>query len=367
MADHSVSGEMLSRVRGAWFGVFVGDALGTTLEFQPKPSSRAAIRHWHDEITGGGPFGLEPGDWTDDGAMTLCLANALSGDAPPRMDVGRQLEYYLRWQDAGWCSSNGRCFDIGNQTAQALAHFDATASSVAPESAQGQGNGALMRAVPVPIWLLPWHLQAHQAEVPPHVAAVDASSTDRFAAAYEDMVQGDPSLAARAALYARACAATHNNPVCIAAAVVYSELVLNALGGHSRQQLIARGTEVVSRARKRFPEFGQVLQALTGDMPWERLTPTGWVLHSLAIACWALRSYDSFGQGMTEVVNLRGDADTNGAIYGGLAGAHFGIDAIPDKWSGRLKHQDRLSDTLDALLAGASRHLPTEFRFTAGS
>jgi ADP-ribosyl-[dinitrogen reductase] hydrolase len=286
--------------------------------------------------------------------MTLCLANALSWDTPPNMDLRRQLAFYLRWRNEGWCSSNGRCFDIGNQTAQALAKFDATASLVAPEAPQGQGNGALMRAVPVPIWLLPWHLNEPQIMAGQSVAGADQDLGGRQATLLNSLVRDDARFPVRASAYAQACATTHNNPVCIAAAVIYSELVLSALFGLSRQQLLDQGTKLVSRAQEHHPEFGHVRQALTGDVFWEQLKPTGWVIHSLAIACWALRSFENFEEGLIEVVNLRGDADTNGAIYGGLAGACFGIDAFPKKWRRRLKHQEQLADALEATIARAS-------------
>ena len=63
---------MKSRFRGCLLGLAVGDALGTTLEFQ-EPGTFEPIKN----IVGGGPFGLEPGQWTDDTSMALCLAESL--------------------------------------------------------------------------------------------------------------------------------------------------------------------------------------------------------------------------------------------------------------------------------------------------
>ena len=60
------------RYRGALLGLAVGDALGTTLEFKP-PGTFEPIT----DIVGGGPFGLQPGQWTDDTSMALCLAESL--------------------------------------------------------------------------------------------------------------------------------------------------------------------------------------------------------------------------------------------------------------------------------------------------
>jgi ADP-ribosyl-[dinitrogen reductase] hydrolase len=60
------------RYRGALLGLAAGDALGTTLEFEP-PGSFEPI----DDVVGGGAFGLKAGQWTDDTSMALCLAESL--------------------------------------------------------------------------------------------------------------------------------------------------------------------------------------------------------------------------------------------------------------------------------------------------
>ena len=62
----------LARYRGCLLGLAAGDALGTTLEFKP-PGSFTPI----DDMVGGGPFNLKPGQWTDDTSMALCLAESL--------------------------------------------------------------------------------------------------------------------------------------------------------------------------------------------------------------------------------------------------------------------------------------------------
>ena len=64
--------ELIERFNGCLMGLAVGDALGTTLEFQP-PGTFTPI----EDIVGGGPFGLSAGEWTDDTSMALCLAESL--------------------------------------------------------------------------------------------------------------------------------------------------------------------------------------------------------------------------------------------------------------------------------------------------
>ena len=60
------------RYRGCLLGLAVGDAVGTTVEFK-APGSFPEVT----DMVGGGPFGLEPGQWTDDTSMALCLADSL--------------------------------------------------------------------------------------------------------------------------------------------------------------------------------------------------------------------------------------------------------------------------------------------------
>ncbi len=126
------------RYRGALLGLAVGDALGTALEFsRPGP-------HGLTEMTGGGPFGLRPGQWTDDTSMALCLGYSLVERGG--FDAADQMARYLRWWREGVLSSTGRCFDIGNTTAAALRRFeehgDPWAGSTDPRCA---GNGSWRR------------------------------------------------------------------------------------------------------------------------------------------------------------------------------------------------------------------------------
>ena len=64
--------KLRNRYRGALLGLACGDALGTTLEFKP-PGTFAPI----SDMIGGGPFSLQPGQWTDDTSMALCLGESL--------------------------------------------------------------------------------------------------------------------------------------------------------------------------------------------------------------------------------------------------------------------------------------------------
>ena len=102
------------RLCGCLLGLAAGDALGTTLELKPP-----GIFDPIDDMIGGGPFPLEPGQWTDDTSMALCLTTSMiERDGFDTLD---QMQRYVRWWQEGYLSSIGRCFDIGNTVCDALA------------------------------------------------------------------------------------------------------------------------------------------------------------------------------------------------------------------------------------------------------
>ncbi len=119
-----------ARYQGCLTGLAMGDAVGTTVEFRP-PGTFARV----SDMVGGGPFGLQPGQWTDDTSMALCLAESLVTCGG--FGAHHQMDLYVRWWREGYLSSTGSCFDIGNATADALGRYQqsgqALAGSTAPQ------------------------------------------------------------------------------------------------------------------------------------------------------------------------------------------------------------------------------------------
>src|SRR4030042_525144 len=114
-----MSDDLLSRCRGSLLGLAAGDAVGTTIEFSP-PGTFQPVQ----DMVGGGPFRLKPGEWTDDTSMALCLAESLV--SCKGFDPVDQLARYQRWYRQGYLSSNGRCFDIGGTVREAFLLFKKT-------------------------------------------------------------------------------------------------------------------------------------------------------------------------------------------------------------------------------------------------
>ena len=298
-----------NRYQGCLVGLAVGDALGTTVEFKaPGTFSPMAT------IVGGGPFGLGKGQWTDDTSMALCLAESLIKCGT--FNALDQMERYTRWWKEGYLSSNGRCFDIGNTVSSALRQFartgDPFAGSTDPYTA---GNGSLMRLAPVPMF---------------------------FAA--------DPEKAIR--MSAESSKTTHGAKACLDACRYFGGLIVGALQGKSKDQLLSDSYTPASGIWKHEP-LSDKIQEIAGGSFKQKEPPeiigSGYVVQSLEAALWAFYKSETFAEGCLLAVNLGNDADTTGAIFGQLAGAYYGFSGIPYEWYECIAHLDLIISMADDL------------------
>jgi ADP-ribosylglycohydrolase len=184
------SGSACDRARGALLGLAAGDAVGTTVEFRPRGSFEPVT-----DMLGGGPFHLEPGQWTDDTSMALCLAESLIDRRSH--DPADQMRRYVRWMNEGYFSATGRCFDIGNTTRQQLRRFERTGEPHDPSiDEQSAANGSLMRLAPVSIrWShAPDEVVAKAAASsrPTHPAARPVDACKVLAAMTAALIRGEP-------------------------------------------------------------------------------------------------------------------------------------------------------------------------------
>lgn len=298
------------RYRGALLGLAAGDALGTTLEFSaPLPEPPLT------DMVGGGPFGLLPGHWTDDTAMALCLAESLV--EVQGFDLYDQMQRYRRWYRDGHLSSTGTCFDIGATVAAALRRFERGANPLAGSTdPQHGGNGSLMRLAPVPL--------AYAADPPEAIRLAGVMS-----------------------------ATTHAAPEPVDACRYYARLIVGALQGHPKAVLLGARYSPVPDGWQGAP-LAPAIAAIAAGSFKDRQPPairgSGYVVHALEAALWAFWHTDDFASGALAAVNLGEDADTTGAIYGQLAGAYYGIEAIPAAWRVKLARADLISGLADGLL-----------------
>lgn len=298
-----------ARIRGALLGLAAGDAVGTTVEFRP-PGTFPPVT----DMTGGGPFHLPPGAWTDDTSMALCLAESLVERGT--FDALDQMRRYVRWFREGHLSSTGRCFDIGNTVRAALDRFQATGDPYAGSMAENTaGNGSLMRLAPAPLFFLPDADEAIR-------RAADSSRT------------------------------THATAVAVDACRYLAALLVAAVNGATKEALTTTCIEPRAGYWREHPLHPVIAAIADGsfrakDPP--AIRGSGYAAHSLEAALWAFRRGRDFREGCLLAVNLGDDADTTAAVYGQLAGAFYGEDGIPSEWRERLVMRDVIERLADAI------------------
>jgi ADP-ribosylglycohydrolase len=300
---------MQERFRGALVGLAVGDAYGAGYEGQPPSSCQPS-----QEIIGGGPFRLKPGQWTDDTSMTLCLAESLV--ETNSFDPVDQLERYCRWYREGYLSATGSCFGIGSTTTQALQSFERTQKPYCgPTDPRMAGNGSLMRVAPVPLFL----------------AGQPAEAIERA---------GESSRT------------THGARNCVDACRYMAALILGALQGVEKELLLGDSYTPVEGHWQQYP-LAVDIQILARGAYCRKNPPLirggGYVVESLEAALWAFSKGNTFAECLQHAVALGEDADSTGAICGQLAGAYYGFTAIPARWREVVAKRELLVKTADAL------------------
>lgn len=270
---------------GCLLGLAVGDAIGTTVEFQPRGAFKPVT-----DMVGGEVFRLEAGQWTDDTSMALCLGQSLidcNGFNPTD-----QMVKYLKWYKTGYMSSNERCFDIGNTVSAAFSKYEGTgdpyAGSVEERSA---GNGSIMRLAPIPMYFL-----------------------------------YDKDMLSYAANSSRI---THGQEDCVSACIVLAHMISLALTGHSKEEVLSLPDYNISDKIK----YIILNQSYKLD---NEIVGSGYVVKSLEAALWAFYKGKSFKECVLLAVNLGDDADTTAAVTGQLAGAYYGYDSIPNGWKEKI-------------------------------
>ena len=288
------------RAVGTLLGLALGDAIGTTLEFRERDEHPPVT-----DMVGGGPFRLEPGQWTDDTSMALCLADSLI--AKDGLDQTDLMQRFCRWWRNGENSCTGECFDIGTTTHQALSRFQRTGDPIAgstdPRSA---GNGSLMRLAPVVIY---WHSDRAQA-----LEAARAQSVT-----------------------------THGTRAAVEACAFFAGLLVDAIHGQPKPTLLA------ARSWPAEPAVDSIASGSWRTKLRAQIESSGYVIDTLEAALWSVSRADNFREAVLIAANLADDADTVAAVTGQLAGALWGAEGIPRQWKEGLAWSKRIHTVANRL------------------
>lgn len=275
-----------SRLWGCAVGAAIGDALGMPLEFGPPQPVERLVREMQPGV-------LPAGTFTDDTEMAVALAESLLARWP--LDPADLAERFVAWYKAGPP-------DVGIQTGQVLGRvargevWSAAVGAVQAGRPDAAGNGSVMRCWPVAL--------AHWDDLPALLADSRLQSS-----------------------------VTHPHRDCVAGSALVNATIYFLFHDATPWEAVTQALDAVCDLS---PGLKQVVEAAPG-LSRPELKNSGWVRHTVESAIWGLLTTHSFEEAVVRVVNLGNDADTAGAVVGALAGAAYGLEAIPRRWREALR------------------------------
>lgn len=288
-----------NRLKGGLYGLLIGDALGVPYEFHPASAIPAVelIEMTPPAVFRRAHASVKPGTWSDDGALALCLLDSLiESDG---IDLTNLAAKFLAWGGDGYMAVDNHVFDMGIQTRRALENLKNGMSpkTAGPSDERSNGNGSLMRALPLALW--------HRGADDELVALAHAQSLLTHGHAHSQ--------------------------VCCALYVLVARFLL---GG----QTMNEAWDCAEGELARIYHGSPLASALEFVLTLKPNAPqgSGYVVDSL----WSARSAcqeSTFAGVVKAAVALGNDTDTTACIAGGLAGVHFGFDAIPPRWMEGLR------------------------------
>lgn len=299
------------KLYGGLFGFCVGDALGVPVEFTTRSERKEdPVMEMRAYGTYHQPFGT----WSDDTSLTLCLIDALNGDAS---DSGSWMERtarnFVSFYEKAAFTPHDEVFDMGAATGNAIVNMRAgkNPTECGGRTERDNGNGSLMRILPVAFY----------------GRNMDAQERMKLT---EDI-----------------SSLTHGHNRAKLACILYVEFAVRLLAGDDKEKALEHAVTFVDsncthRYKDDIPYYGRILGKDIMNIDEDAISSSGYVVDTLEAVMWAFFHADSYREIVLKAVNLGGDTDTIAAIAGGLAGIYYGMKAIPDAWIQNLAKKEEL-------------------------
>ena len=316
-----------NKIKSVMIGHAVGDALGVPVEFTTR---ERIAKNPVTNMRGFGRFPYPAGTWSDDTSMSLAAMDSLIKGT---IDWDEVMDNFGKWLDDGKFTPSGEAFDIGRTCLHAIIGYftkGTKAIECGGTSEHSNGNGSLMRIHPFALY---------------------------------EYVKGSFDID----VIHNASALTHAHERSKMACGIYSFVLWELLNKPDKQS-IGIGVNKARRFYSNSSEYetynNMLFKRICGigrnfsenleeyQRPeQDEIKSSGYVVDSLEAAIWCLKTTSSYQECVLKAVNLGGDTDSIAAIAGGLAGALYGYDAIPQEWRNTLIKRDYIEWLCD----GASK------------
>ncbi|NLY82205.1 MAG: ADP-ribosylglycohydrolase [Clostridiales bacterium] len=300
---------MKNKVRAGILGHAIADSIGVPVEFKSRDELN---KNPVLDMIGFGTYNQPEGTWSDDTTMTLCLLDSLKKGVDYR-DI---MDKFSDWFNNGAYTPYNETFDVGNGTQRAIIRY---INGSHPLDCGGikendNGNGALMRILPMAFYL----------------------------------VDNTPIEIAREVT--KVASLTHNHIRSHIACVIYVFIAVCLIRGLKLGDAIDTGVKealVVYKEEKELTKYDRLVSPDFKNTKRENIDSSGYVVSTLEAAIWCLLNTGSYEEAILKAVNLGDDADTVGAVTGGLAGIFYGAESIPEKWTNKLARKEYIINLCD--------------------
>ncbi len=307
-----------SKSIGSILGMVIGDAMGHRFEFQKLVYDTITLENMGEGK--GGEFKLEPGQWTDDTSMGLCLADSLlvnKGEFNPRDLMHR----FLLWWNCGY--NNAFRFDDEIKSSCGLGgNISKSFSKYINEKGKNEytkagdnktsGNGSVMRNAAVPICF------------------------------YKDINKGR-DIAKKQSLV------THQGDEAAACCELLTFIIIKLINGSELKDVLNKlgdefkceveSVNILAKSEQENDDIERNWNWKDSNFKYseKRAKRNPGYIGSYCMDCMAMALHvcyvtNTFKEAIIKVVNLRGDSDSVGSVVGQIAGAYYGLENIPEDW-----------------------------------
>ena len=307
----------LEQTKAVMIGHAIGDALGVPVEFCDREE---LIDNPVIDMRGYGTYPVPAGSWSDDTSMSIAALDSLANGT---LNPNEIMDNFVEWVEEGKYTPTGTSFDIGRTCLQAIRTYliSNNTSECGQVGEYSNGNGSLMRI---------------------HPFALFAIAKGMTLGKSLDIVREGSVL-------------THAHLRSIYGCGIYSMVLWDILRGADKSQIPSAIENAAVLFDGMYPEesdhyewaFYKKLATKTED----EISGSGYVVNTLEAALWCLLTTNSYKECVLKAVNLGEDTDTVAAIAGGLAGALYGYDSIPQEWKDTLIKREYLESLCEKAYA----------------
>lgn len=290
--------DMTSKIKAVMIGHAVGDALGVPVEFCKREQRK---KQPVTDMMGYGTYPVPAGAWSDDTSMSIAALDSLADGC---LDFDGIMDNFIKWLSQDEYTPTGKTFDVGHTCLCAIRNRMKNQDLPAVQCGQGgeyaNGNGSLMRIHPFVLY-----------------AYTKCMKYDDWS----DLIRS-------------ASALTHAHERSRLGCMIYTFVLFHLLADPNKSVIWT----ALRRAEAHLcdePEFCHYIRLFAPDfaaLPEDEIKSSGYVVDTLEAAVWCLLTTDSYRDCVLKAVNLGGDTDTVAAVAGGLAGALYGYEGIPQAW-----------------------------------